>query len=302
MTVECDIATLNRFTAPLFAPMTFPAYRRRALLAGEPAGPIACGATRDGRPIGLALVDRVAGVGSLLRSLYVQAERRGEGIGTALLAAAEAASLATGWDELRTVYTAGGAGIDAFERVLARRGWDPPARRTWVMRSTPEKLTEAFARVRMRPLDAATEIFPWRDLSEAEARDLVRRQRETGWPNLEVFPFHYGPRFEPETSVGLRHAGEVVGWVVNHRFDATTLRFTCSYLREERQGTGRLVQAYQRVVAAMPAAGFREVVWTVPVEFPRMVHFAEKRIGPFLTSLTETRGSTKRLAVIRGRD
>lgn len=296
MAVDCDIATLNRLTAPLFAPMTFPAYRRRALLAGEPGGPVACGATEDGRPIGLALLEHVVGLGPMLRSLFVQPEQRGRGIGSALLAAAEAAALANEWDELRTVYTAGGAGIDAFERVLARSGWDPPARRTWVMRATPVGLTEAFARVRLRPLDPATEIFPWRDLSDAEARELVRRQRETGWPNIEVFPFHYGPHFEPETSVGVRHGGEVVGWVVNHRVDATTLRFTCSYLREERQGTARLVVAYRHVVSAMPAAGFREVVWTVPVEFPRMVHFAEKRIGPFLTSKRETRGSRKQLA------
>jgi GNAT superfamily N-acetyltransferase len=299
MAVDCEIATLNRLTARLFAPMTFPAYRRLVLRAGDPGGPIACGALENDRPIGLALVEDVPGLGPTLRSLYVQPDRRGEGFASALLESAEAAARENGWAELRTVYTAGGDGIAAFERVLAKRDWNPPVRRTWVMRSTPEGLTQAFARVHLRPLDAATEIFPWRDLQESEAQELVRRQRETGWPNIEVFPFHYGPRFEPETSVGLRHAGEVVGWVVNHRFDATTLRFTCSYLREELQGTGRLVVAYSHVVAAMPAAGFNAVIWTVPVEFPRMVHFAQKRIGPFLTSLKETRGSSKRLTTAR---
>jgi hypothetical protein len=34
----------------------------------------------------------------------------------------------------------------------------------------------------------------------------------------------------------VRWRGEVVGWVVNHRFDPKTLRFTCSYLRDELCG------------------------------------------------------------------
>lgn len=295
MATEGELATLNRITARVFAPMTFPAYRRRVLLAGESPGPIACGALDGERPIGLVLIDTVAGVGHLLRSLYVDPAYRGQGLGARLLERAEAEARGRGHEELRTIYTAGGAGIPAFERVLARRGWSAPERRTWVMRSTPELLTEAFTRVKLRPLDPETEVFPWRDLGDAEAEALLRQQRETGWPSLEVFPLHYGPRFEPETSVGLRRHGEVVGWVVNHRVDATTLRFTCSYLREELQGTGRLVEVYSRVVARMSPAGFREVVWTVPVEFPRMVRFAERRIGPFLTSLTETRGARKKL-------
>jgi GNAT superfamily N-acetyltransferase len=162
MPVDCEIATLSRLTARLFAPMTFPAYRRLVLRAGDPEGPIACGAIESDRPIGLALVEDVPGLGPTLRSLYVQPDRRGQGVATRLLARAEEAALASGWDALRTVYTAGGAGIDAFERVLAKGGWEPPVRRTWVMRSTPEGLTQAFARVHLRPLDAATEIFPWR--------------------------------------------------------------------------------------------------------------------------------------------
>ena len=234
--VDVALATLNRITARVFALMTFPAYRARLLRAGELPGPIACGATDGERPVGLALVDSVAGVGHLLRSLYVDAAYRGRGLGEELLERAEAEARERGFAELRTVYTAGSAGIPAFERVLAKRGWSQPERRTWVMRSTPERLAEAFTRARRRPLDPETQVFAWRDLGEAEAEALRRQQRETGWPDLEVFPFHYGPGFEPETSLGLRRGGEVVGWVVNHRVDATTLRFTCSYLREELQG------------------------------------------------------------------
>lgn len=96
----------------------------------------------------------------------------------------------------------------------------------------------------------------------------------------------------------MRYRGEVVGWVVNHLFDATTVRFTCSYMRDDLQGRGRLVAAYAESINRCRAAGITEAIWTVPVQFPRMVAFSRRHLMPYTTSLTETRGSYKSLDVV----
>jgi hypothetical protein len=83
--------------------------------------------------------------------------------------------------------------------------------------------------------------------------------------------------------------------VVNHPFGPGKVRFTCSYMRDELQGRGRLIAAYVESINRCRAAGITQAVWTVPMIFPRMVAFARRHLIPYATSHTETRGSEKNL-------
>jgi hypothetical protein len=274
--------------------MTFPLYRPLLLLPHLAERRIALGATRDGEAVGLGLVELLPDGDANVRSVYVADAHRRQGLGTALLERLEAETAARGRRELTAVYMAGEPNVPAIERMLARRGWETPRLRMYVLRSNLESIDRAPWMHRHR-LGPEFELFPWKDLTPAERDGMLRRQAEHP-VSREVFPFTFSPDFEPHTSLGVRRAGEVVGWVVNHRYDERTLRFTASYMRDEFQKLGGLIAVYAESINRMRPTVMTDAIWTVPVEFPRMVAFARRALFPYTTSITETRGSRKRLA------
>ncbi|MEE3326915.1 MAG: GNAT family N-acetyltransferase [Myxococcota bacterium] len=257
---------------------------------------IACVAKRDGKGVGLAFVEDVGGLGPTLRSVYVAPTHRQCGVATQLVATAESLSAEHGWTSLRTVFMEGPGNRTDLRRLLARCDWTKPVLRTRVIQIALEEILHASWTQRRRPLPDAFEVFPWTDLSDPEKETLLRDQKEHNWPDIEIFPFHYGPHFEEKTSFGVRYEGKVVGWVVNHRLDKETLRFTCSYLREDLQKLGRLVELYARSVDQIKnRTAFKQAIMTVPVEYPAMWAFSRRHLVPFAQQVKKTYGSTKEL-------
>src|SRR5262245_32402737 len=144
------IAPLQASMAQAVQHMTFPAYRHLLSLDANVRHP-GDGDTRrvqplgrvaliDDRPVGLALAERRLAAGdrpaAALLSLFVDASMRSRGIGTALVAALEEALAGSRPTRLEAVYMTGKSDVAAIERVFARRGWQPPAMRTYTLRFT----------------------------------------------------------------------------------------------------------------------------------------------------------------------
>ena len=285
------IAPVDRFRAPLYEPLTFPAYR--SLLRSGPSNRIAIGLMEDGKPTGLGLAELAEGGEVVVRSIYVATPLRRRGHGAALLEAVEGHAREAGCAKLSAVWMAGLETSDAFEHMLDKQGWEPSQLRMHVLTSDLESIDRSrwLSRVKLEP---GFETFSWTELTAAEREALFERQARDPIPQ-DVWPFSSGRDIEPHSSVGVRHRGEVVGWVVNHPYDADTVRFTCSYMYGELQGRALLVAAYAESINRCRAAGITKAIWAIPVQFPRMIAFSRRHLVPYATSLTETRGSTKRL-------
>jgi GNAT superfamily N-acetyltransferase len=291
-----EIEVLHPFNVRQYAGMTFPAYRRVLIRDVGSARVIACVAKHDGKAVGLAFAEDVGGLGPTLRSVYADPTHRQCGMATQLLAAVESLSAVHGWKSLRAVFMEGPDNRTDLRRLLARCDWTEPVLRTRVIQIGLEEILHSSWMQRRRPLPDTFEVFSWTDLSDSEKEILLRDQKEHNWPDVEVFPFHYGPHFEEKTSFGVRYEGKVVGWVVNHRYDEESLRFTCSYLREDLQKLGRLVELYARSVDQMNhRTEFKQGIMTVPVEYPAMWAFARRHLVPFAQQVKKTYGSTKEL-------
>jgi hypothetical protein len=215
---------------------------------------------------------------------------------TALLEALEARLRAGGASEVKAVYMAGRPAVPALERVLQKRGWGPPAVRTVTLRFTPEgaRRTPWYGRGRVSPQES---IFPWADLTAEERAELIRSQEESQWIPAGLEPWQHDRHgFDPVSSVGLRHEGRVVGWVINHRVSASTVRFTCSFMRKDLGRRGRILPLYTEALQRLEASGCADCLFVTPVEFPNMVNFVRDRCAPWTGTLTETWGVTRRLA------
>jgi GNAT superfamily N-acetyltransferase len=291
--------------------MTFPIYR--PLLALQPVArhpelgdpkivqPLGIVAWRDGQPLGLALaeVPTVAADGHApeLLSLFVAAEARGQGVATALVSELETVLRAQGQRELRAVYMTGKPAIDTIEHILARLGWAPPVTRSVTLRFTPEEAlaTPWFGRITLPEPEYQT--FPWTEITPDERAELERSHAETPWitKGLEFWN-HDRQGFDPVSSLGLRHHGRIVGWVINHRLSPDTVRFTCSFMRKDLGRRGRIMPLYTVSLERLRAQGPHLCTFVTPVQYRTMVDFVRRRCAPWATFFGETRGATKNLA------
>ncbi len=293
--------------------MTFPAYRH--LLSLEPARrheeernrppiqPLALVASVRGQVAGLALAELPLAAGSApeLLSLFVAPQLRNVGIGSGLLGALEAEVGRRGFARLETVYMTGKPAIPAFERVLAKRGWETPATRTISVRFTVAQI-DTFPWLNRYRLPAGLTIFPWAELTEDDRDALRRSQAARRWIASDLQPWdHDSYGFEPLTSLGLRGPDGVVGWVINHAISETTLRFTCSYIRKDLGRRGRILPVYSESLTRARHTQFEDCTFVAPVQHPTMVRFVHKWMEPWVSFVGETRGSAKRLAAPEAR-
>jgi len=286
--------------------MTFPAYRHLLDLVPAPRHldnpkmapiqPLAVGALADGEPVGLALAElplEESGQAELL-SLFVSKGWRRRGVGTSLVRAMEEEIAARGQTSVRAVYMTGKASIELVERILSRRGWQPPVTRMVSVRFTVDDI-DRWPYLDRYPVRQGCEVFPWVELTDDERAELERGQAESGWIARDLQPWDHEERLEPITSVGMRCHGEVVGWVINHPISPTTLRFTCSYIRKDLGRRGRIVPLYCESFRRLKQTRYTSCTFTSPLYHPTMAAFAIKRCGPWASFVGETRGATKNL-------
>lgn len=302
-----ELAILRPPVAPEFVGMTFPAFRH--LLDLQPAlrllsdanrppiQPLAVGATVGGVPAGLAVVEApITGEEPPeLLSLFVSAEHRRQGIGTALVKRVEAELAERGCASVRTVFTAGKPGIAAFERVLVKCAWEEPTPRSLSARFTVEE-AQRFPWLGRYPLREGCEIFPWVELKPEERVELRRSQAATGWIKPDLVPWNFDEHgFEPVTSVGMRCPDGVVGWVINHVTAQDTLRFTCSFIRKDLGRRGRILPLFSESINRLAMTAYTTCTFIAPVRHATMVAFVERYMAPWVSFLEETRGASKAL-------
>lgn len=290
-----SLQILDSSTAAGYEKMTFPMFSPR-LQALQPQGStVAVGVTSLKQPIGLALAEIQSEESEAkVLSLFVKAERRNAGIGTALLTHLEQVLLQRGCQQASIVYMTGKSTTPALEHLLEKCNWSPPEPRMLICQGDIKSLDAPWIKM-YENLPSSFTIFPWCELTNEERIAIQRQQEEKPWIPEELIPFKHEEDMEPLTSFGLRYQGQVVGWLITHRIAPDTIRYTCDWVREDLQKTGCLLGLHAKAHKRQARAKIHKAIWTVPLHFSDMVRF-EKYEMDYLSSVAQTRGSFKILA------
>lgn len=292
-----DIELLDARSAPPFAGLTFPAYRRA--LEFDPCRPqvVALGGYERGTPVALvvAAIDPQQPVAELL-SVFVRETHRRLGYAALLVDAAESELARRGVRRIDATYMTGTASIAAVEALFAHCGWDAPVPRMIVVRCSLESIRHA-PWIKRYPLPDGWTIVPWMELTAEQREELRRSQDEGPWIPADLVPFQHEAGLEPVTSLALCIGGKVVGWTINHVIEGI-LRYTCSYVRRDLQRMGRVLLLYNEAVARMPSIGLSVGMWTVPLHHAGMARFARRWMQPYAIFFGETRGTGKALHAV----
>jgi GNAT superfamily N-acetyltransferase len=291
-------------TSPLgdeWTAMTYPVHRRLLPLLGSESAtddgirPIACTARMGDRPVGLALAQMPTAdePAAEVLSIYVAPDLRGQGIATALVQGLEEELANRGIPCILGVYMTSLPTVPALERISVKRGFTEPVRRTIVVRATPEEAATTlwYRRARM-PADST--IFPWTELTPDERETMQRTQAESGWIHPDLEPWRFDNGFDPQSSVGMRRDGAVVGWVINHRIAPNMVRFTVSFIRGDLARRGGIFPLYVASLERLRGTG-ATCTFVTASQFESMTKFVIKRCAPFVSFVGETRGVTKDL-------
>lgn len=274
-----------------FAAMTYP-HHLPDLLRASASGPVVAVGATDDSPCGLALA-KLDGSTATLISVLVRSDHRRAGVGTALIAAVEAQARALGATELDGVYPLGKEATPAVEALLDKSGWGPAVPRMGLFTFGPA-VPPGFlglSWVTESPLPEGFTVVPWGALTEAEQRGVSEFVKADGLPSF-ADPYSHPEEIDPRYSLALTRAGRVVGWLIVHRVNPSTVRVAILYAdpRAVPPGVGRQVAGhFGRMWAADNAAGRpSSIVWIVEGDNPFLRVCAGRMLRGMPFALTRT--------------
>ncbi|MCB8822135.1 GNAT family N-acetyltransferase [Microvirga rosea] len=219
-------------------------------------------------------------------SVYVVDFCRRQGIGSSLLLRLEQTFLEKGFRKGVHFLT-----VNPEEqgpvRFLMSRGWNRPVIVKLICRSTLRQAFETPWLVRAK-LPDQHRVISWSALTSVQRSTIAAGIEK--WIPDELDPFSFENGSDIGTSIALVAGADdhapVAGWVLTHRLDASTLRWTCSFIDPSIQGKARILPLWLEVARRQKNVdGLENFVFTIPLSQPRMVRFATRYMRPWLTGL-----------------
>jgi GNAT superfamily N-acetyltransferase len=228
-------------------------------------------------------------------SLFVMPGHRRRGVGHALLEHMEAALRGKRYRSIQVNYQDDWVNTAALDELMKTCGWSSPRPVMLQCKGSMQGIAAAEWLDR-HALPDDFQIFPWSDLTAVERSDILNRQRCAAWYPPELTPFQEENRIEYLNSLGLRHNGEVVGWMITHRLDANTIQYTSLFVRKEFQRLGRAIPLLAEAIRRQMPSGIERGVCQIHLDSLPMIRYMKRRIWPHDTKIVQLIQSGKTLA------
>jgi GNAT superfamily N-acetyltransferase len=284
-----DIKLLNSTDATSFASLTYPILRPRLQALLPQGNHLAMGIQHQDHPIGLILVELINQSSQAeILSLYVAPAFRNQGIAQQLITNLEQLLPQHRCHQIKLKYLSS-ATTPVLERCLAKLGWSTPRLRSEVFSGDAKAMQQApwFNRY---PLPNLFTVFRWQDLTEHDRTQLQTLQ----YPQ-ELSPFTDPEMLELTTSFGLRYHNHLVGWVITHRLDCETIRYTSLFVHANLQAVGRAISLLCFAIDKQAEQNIPKGMFMVFAHNQPMLKFVRRRMMPYLSSSRQSWQSQKSL-------
>lgn len=257
---------------------------------------VVIGAFDQGNPIGIAIASIKKFIHFVdIYSLFVHPDYRNQKLGTRLFSMLQ--------DELKrekasTVtlnYPLGEKTTLAFEKILLANGW---------VNTRPFMIKCIFNRDKFprpwikKPLiyPKGFQEFPWKEITKAEKDALKSMENQHIFPHA-VSPFIKEDKIEPMNSLGLRHNGEVIGWIITHRISQDTVKYSSFFIKRGYRHQGYAI----KLLVSSIERQLQSPVLYASIEIPltlvdnSWIKFINRRLLPNATHVTYVNQAWRRL-------
>lgn len=275
--------------ASLTFPHLAPGSQRLSALSGEL---LAISAMAGGTMVGLAIAERHSHnpAHATVCSLMVTPACRRQGIATRLLLNLQHFLTQQGVQTLALRYHTSATTPSSVEPLVQRLGWTAPRTDFVLIQSSAERLASTGWNRRF-PITAPYALFPW---AEATATDLATALMLDAPP--ELLPPPTAADLEPMVSLGLRHHGALVGWLIVHRVDARTVRYSSLYVAAAHRSRARGLALLAEGFCRQHAAGIPEAKAAVHVGNAVSWPTFEHRVQAYFPVVGQARSTSLQLA------
>lgn len=294
------LAELDKENKSAFKRFVRPFFEGQFEKLGEDQSVCGAGATFFGDPVGMALCHNYYENDWNLIIVYVVPKFRNMGIGTALMTKVEAMVSQRDGHRMRFSYRSESPTRSGVEKVLARRGFPEPSPEVNFYRTEIEKLCNLGwikKYVLAEALEKSTvfyreyEIFRWAELNDRD-REMLLAGRGSVY-GRDVSPLEMADQIDGQLSLGVRHSGNLIGWLVTMRSGNDTLYIKASFLKEEYRGTSLYLVLFSTIMNLQKRAGIPHTTTEVRADNSRMIRFMDHALADAGYTRTESLASLK---------
>ena len=240
-------------------------------------------ATLNKVPVGLVIGEKKSKEELEIKSMYVEEEHKTKNLLVRMLKVLEAEFSAKDGRYMQAIYANTPFFMEEWEKTFIQLGWT--GRRLAVVECYyddgynfhPSWLEKEYT------LPPDFEIFPWKDLTEAESEAIKKAYSQKAIPD-EVYPFAAGAVYEPLNSLGLRHEGKVVGWLITRQLDPETICYYSIYTDYEFHNRGFIIMLLIKALKLQQQSSFNKAIFRVNIlKLPNLkwLRFVRKRLAPY---------------------
>lgn len=222
-------------------------------------------------------------------SLSIKEKFRRQGIGTLLFQRIQQLLLDEGSRALGFEYESNETTGQAMDHILAKIGW-PPAQ-VYMVRCyykaqafNPRWLEKC---PRLRP---GLKPFPWRQLKASELSAIQHMAKQgTFLPYLS--PLRESQKIDPINSLGLRHKNKIVGWVITHRVDRQTIRYSALYIDKDYKNRRAAIPLLAESIRLHKKSSVPWALFEVNLKEVDLTwwHFVKKKLIPYADRLEKVK-------------
>ena len=249
---------------------------------------IAISAKCDQKPVALLLARLLPKqkIGEVA-SLFVLPEHRRNKVASHLLELLKEKSKKEKLKQIGLVYPSSVPDTPFLEEFLKKNGFGHKLFMTAEFQFEYSQFTPSwFLRQYQWPKDF--EVFPWGELTW-EDRETIKLKYSKGIIPFDVNPLARPGIFEPLNSLGLRHKGNIIGWVLNERVQQDTINYRNMYIDYDYQYRGFSIYL---LVESLNIHKQNQIRWgmfqvSIPNSSGKWLRFIRHRLAPYANFIYE---------------
>jgi GNAT superfamily N-acetyltransferase len=244
--------------------------------------------TNDSKAIGFIWGREYQNDGKKIRRVYrleVKKAFRNLGVGAELLKKFGTDSADLDLLELSVIENEESHG--AILRVAKKNGWSDPKISSYCYRTTIEKFFESVPWAKQgRKYRYPQYFFPWTELTSDERNQLKDEEGPGSWRDEPdpASPLVFGMNFEPNTSLGVRIDGEIVGWMINGLYGADTVLYGSYFVRKPYRNAGLAISLLLESLKRQRKTEIPNCVWFAQKGNPEAKRLYDKMLAPCILS------------------
>lgn len=250
------------------------------------------GAFQNGTPVGLAIAKKDSKNRADFELLHVDGNV-GE-VGAKLLVELEREAKKQGCYIASFLFDAGSAKAVFFDEVLSANKWvKPHVYLKKYLFDIPKFYPPWYEK--QQPLPKKYTEFKWEKLTPEE-KEVIQHQLREGAVPEEMSPFTK-EKYDHLNSLGLKHDGEVIGWMINHRIKPDTIRYSALFVQRAFKYRGVGIHLLGSSIRIQQKSNVRwaEFVLNLYHVDHNWLQFIKRRLEPYAVSVQNILRSYKEL-------